>query len=150
MISPEVVFEDRLPTFAEHRAIADAVGWTHAFDEGSLQASLDGSTAGVVAVQDGRAVGMARLVGDGVKYFYVQDLAVLPELHGEGIGAGLLDRLLVWIAAHAPADAFVALFATEQGDALYRSRGFDRGDMTGMFRIVAAQRETSPAAPSAR
>jgi GNAT superfamily N-acetyltransferase len=132
-----VEFADRVPTPAEHRAIAEAVGWTHAFDWRTVEASLAGSTAGVVASRDGRPIGMGRLVGDGVKYFYVQDLAVVPDAQGEGLGSRLLDRLLDWVADHAPSDAFVGLFATAEGDALYRSRGFDRGDMAGMFRIVA-------------
>lgn len=132
-----VEFAGRVPTPAEHRAIAEAVGWTHAFDWSTVEASLAGSTAGVVALRDGRPIGMGRLVGDGVKYFYVQDLAVVPDAQGEGLGSRLLDRLLDWVADHAPSDAFVGLFATAEGDALYRSRGFDRGDMAGMFRIVA-------------
>ncbi|MFE5408739.1 GNAT family N-acetyltransferase [Microbacterium sp. NPDC056569] len=137
MTTSAVAFADRVPTAAEHREIAEAVGWTHAFDWDTIDASLSGSTAGVVALRDGRAIGMGRLVGDGVKYFYVQDLAVVPEAQGERLGARLLDRLLEWVAAHAPSDAFVGLFATAEGDALYRSRGFDRGDMAGMFRIVS-------------
>ncbi|MFF2485033.1 GNAT family N-acetyltransferase [Microbacterium sp. NPDC058062] len=137
MTPSPVEFVDRIPTPAEHRTIAEAVGWTHAFDWDTMDASLAGSTAGVVAVRDGRAIGMGRLVGDGVKYFYVQDLAVVPEAQGEGLGARLLDHLLAWVADHAPSHAFVGLFATAEGDALYRSRGFERGDMAGMFRIVA-------------
>jgi GNAT superfamily N-acetyltransferase len=134
---PAIELADRIPTRAEHRAIAEAVGWTHAFDWDTIGASLAGSIAGVVALQNGVAVGMGRLVGDGVKYFYVQDLAVVPAAQGHGLGTVLLDRLLDQVAAQAPSDAIVGLFATPEGDALYRSRGFAAGDMTGMFRIVA-------------
>ena len=131
-----VEFADRVPTPAEHRAIAEAVGWTHAFDWRTVEASLAGSTAGVVASRDGRPIGMGRLVGDGVKYFYVQDLAVVPRLQGTGLGARLLDRLLASIGDQAPSTAFVGLFATAEGSGLYTSRGFTGGDMTGMFRLV--------------
>ena len=127
---------DRVATAAEHRAIAESVGWTHAFDWNTIDASLSGSVAGVVAVDEDRVVAMGRLVGDGAKYFYVQDLAVIPEAQGSGLGSRVLDRLIELVALRAPSDAFVGLFATPEGSGLYRSRGFSDGDMTGMFRIV--------------
>jgi ribosomal protein S18 acetylase RimI-like enzyme len=85
---------DRLPTPSEHRRLAEAVGWAHAFEWGTMPASLEGSLAGVIALDSGQVIGMGRLVGDGVKYFYVQDLAVLPAYQGRGIGTALLHRLL--------------------------------------------------------
>ncbi|MBA4865621.1 GNAT family N-acetyltransferase [Streptomyces sp. PSKA54] len=127
---------DRLPTPAEHRRLAEAVGWTTAFDWDTTPASLAGSLAGVVAMAGNHVVGMGRLVGDGVKYFYVQDLAVLPAHQGAGIGTALLRRLLDHVASTAPSTAFVGLFATDGAVPLYERSGFTRGDMTGMFRLV--------------
>lgn len=131
-----VDLHDRLPTPDEHRRLAEAVGWSHAFDWASLPASLAGSTLGVVAVDGHEVVGMARVVGDGVKYFAVQDVVVLPAQQGRGIGRALLDRVLGRIAERAPATAFVSLFATVEGGALYRAAGFATGDMVGMTRLV--------------
>ncbi|WP_149830246.1 GNAT family N-acetyltransferase [Streptomyces tailanensis] len=127
---------DRLPTPAEHRRIAEAVGWSNAFDWGTVPASLAGSLTGVVAVEGEDVIGMGRLVGDGVKYFYVQDLAVLPAYQGAGIGTALLRRLLDHAAGTAPSTAFVGLFATDGAVPLYQRHGFTRGDMSGMFRLV--------------
>jgi GNAT superfamily N-acetyltransferase len=135
-VADDLVVVDRLPTPAEHRAIAEAVGWTHAFDWPTLPASLEGSLTGAVAVLEGRVVGMGRLVGDDVKYFYVQDLAVLPQHQGRGIGRVLLDRLLAYVAETAPASAFVGLFSTSEADALYRENEFSPGDLTGLYRLV--------------
>ncbi|WP_127792234.1 GNAT family N-acetyltransferase [Agromyces sp. LHK192] len=136
MRDPLWTIEDRLPTPAEHRRLAEAVGWRDAFDWDSLPRSLAGSTFGVVAVVDAEAVGMARVVGDGVKYFAVQDVAVHPHYQGEGIGRDLVQRALDRIAVLAPSPAFVSLFSTREGADLYESLGFTRGDMTGMFQIV--------------
>lgn len=131
-----VALEDRLPTPEEHRRLAEAVGWSHAFDWPSQPASLAGSTLGVVAVDGGETVGMARVVGDGVKYFMVQDVVVLPARQGRGVGRALVARVLDLIAERAPAPAFVTLFATAEGSGLYRAAGFGVGDMTGMVRVV--------------
>lgn len=128
--------EDRLPTAAEHRELAEAVGWHESFDWVTAPDSLAGSTLGVVAVTESRSIGMARVVGDGVKYFYIQDVAVHPDYQRRGVGVALLRRTLDLIAERAPSPAFVALFATEAGTALYESVGFASGDMAGLFQIL--------------
>jgi GNAT superfamily N-acetyltransferase len=92
--------------------------------------------SGVVAVAGERVVGMGRLVGDGVKYFYVQDVAVIPEYQGQGVGKAIIDQLLLHVAQTAPSTAFVELFSTENATKVYASRGFTAGDMAGMFRLV--------------
>ncbi|WP_120521406.1 GNAT family N-acetyltransferase [Arthrobacter celericrescens] len=127
----------RLPTPEEHRRLAEAVGWSHAFEWETMAAALNGSLAGVVALADGQVIGMGRLVGDGVKFFYVQDLAVLPAYQGQGIGTALLRSLLDYVCRSSPATAFVGLFATEGAQSLYKRDGFTPGDMRGMFRLIA-------------
>jgi ribosomal protein S18 acetylase RimI-like enzyme len=127
---------DRIPSPVEHRALAEAVGWGHAFQWETTPASLESSLFGVVALDGTQVIGMGRLVGDGVMYFYVQDLAVLPAYQGRGVGTALLRRLLDHVARTAPATAFVGLFATDEGVSLYERVGFTSGDMRGMFRLV--------------
>lgn len=127
---------NRLPTPDEHRTIAEAVGWGHAFDWDSMPQSLANSRLGVIATVDDEVVGMGRVVGDGVLYWYIQDVAVLPAYQGTGIGEAMLTRLIEAVAMHAPAAAFVGLFATPEGMPLYRKLGFTEGDMVGMVQIV--------------
>jgi ribosomal protein S18 acetylase RimI-like enzyme len=91
---------------------------------------------GPLAVDGTKVIGMARLVGDGVKYFYVQDVAVLPAYQDLAIGSGLLSRLMHYVARTEPATAFIELFATDGAVALYQREGFTTGDMTGMFPAV--------------
>jgi GNAT superfamily N-acetyltransferase len=128
--------ERRVATPAEHRRLAEAVGWDGAFDWPTMPPALDASLFGVVAVAGDDVVGMGRLVGDGVKYFYVQDVAVEPAWQGRGIGQAIVDALLGWIAEVAPATAFVGLFATEEAMPLYRRNGFGTEGLTGMARLV--------------
>jgi hypothetical protein len=70
--------ERRIPTPGEHRRLAEAVGWADAFDWPTLPRTLDASRFGALALAGGEVVGMGRLVGDGAKYFHVQDVAVDP------------------------------------------------------------------------
>jgi len=48
-------------------------------------ASLAHSVYGVVVVHADQVIGMGRIVGDGFMYFYIQDVAVLPEFQGYGM-----------------------------------------------------------------
>lgn len=52
----------RLPTPSEHRALAVAVGWAHAFRWETMDAFLKGSLAGAVAVDGSQIVGMGGAV----------------------------------------------------------------------------------------
>jgi GNAT superfamily N-acetyltransferase len=128
--------ERRVATADEHRRIAEAVGWSAVFDWATVPRSLERSLFGAVAVIDGVTVGMGRVVGDDVLYFYIQDVAVLPAWQGRGIGQAIVTALLDHIRETAPAAAFVGLFAAPDAMPLYVRNGFAEGDLRGMFRLV--------------
>ena len=128
--------ERRVAALDEHRRLAEAVGWVDAFDWRTMRASLDASLFGVVAVAGHDVVGMGRLVGDGVKYFYVQDVAVDPAWQGRGIGQAIIDVMMAWVADTAPSASFVGVFATEVAMPLYRRAGFGTEGLRGMARLI--------------
>jgi len=39
-------------------------------------------------------IGMARVVGDGAMFFYIQDVVVTPAHQGRGVGTLLLERVM--------------------------------------------------------
>ena len=43
--------------------------------------------------EDGTLLGMGRLVGDGAYICYIQDLIVVPEAQGRGVGSMMIKRL---------------------------------------------------------
>jgi ribosomal protein S18 acetylase RimI-like enzyme len=136
-MSAPIRIEHRLPTPEEHRRLAEAVGWGHAFVWARLPQSLEGSLWGVVALAEDEVVGMGRVVGDGVMYFYIQDVAVLPSHQGQGVGNAVMRALLDRIEPLAP--AFVGLFATDAAMPLYQRLGFTGGDMRGLFQVIQAR-----------
>lgn len=133
-----VTFEDRVPTVEEQRAVAEAVGWLDHFDWETIGGSLERSLHGVVARVDGATVGVGRLVGDGVRYCYVQDVMVDPAASDQGIATQIVERLLDWVRAAAPAEAAVGLFASPEAVSVYEGLGFRvaDGDPQGMTLTV--------------
>ena len=131
-----LTYVERVPTYEEHRALAERVGWRDAFRWEAIPGSLAGSCCGVVVIDDGRVVGMGRAVGDGAFFFYLQDIAVDPDRRREGIGREITRRLVAQVHRMAGGDAFIGLFATDEAVGLYRAMGFDDASMHGLWQVV--------------
>jgi len=116
---------DRPPTPEEFGELIEAVGWTRFTNLEALPAAIAGSLFWVVAEQAGRVVGMGRLVGDGARFVYVQDLMVRPGFQRRGIGSAILDRLLDYVSRHTPRKVHVHLFTDERTAGFYRRYGFE-------------------------
>jgi GNAT superfamily N-acetyltransferase len=130
------ILEERAPTVDEYRRLRDAVGWGEMTDEG-LAAGLASSLYSCVVLDEGEAVACGRVIGDGGMYFYVQDVIVLPEYHGRGLGGLVMDAVIRYLGRAAKPGAFVGLMAAQNAEGFYERYGFQRrpDDRPGMFRV---------------
>jgi aralkylamine N-acetyltransferase len=88
--------------------------WKEEFKSEDLRYLITGSFAFAVATETktGRAIGMGRVIADGVSDGYIQDLVVLPQYRKSGVGtqivAVLVNRCLqsgiTWIGLIAEPD----------------------------------------------
>lgn len=100
-----------------------------------------------VAICDEKVVGMGRIVGDGVMYWYIQDVCILPEYQGQGIGSAIVNRLLQYVNEFGMPDTEtrVSLMAAKGKDKFYEKLGFssrpnaNRGP--GMEKVIRIIRE---------
>ena len=60
-----------------------------------VEKALKNNLFDVTAVYNGEVIGMGRLVGDGYMYWYLQEIIVLPEFQGQGIGTRIQPRELL-------------------------------------------------------
>jgi len=90
----------------------------------------------VTAICDGEVVGMGRLVGDGAMYWYLQEIIVLPEYQGKGIGKSIVNRLLEYIEQNtiSGTNVSVGLTAATGKDAFYEKFGFSKS--LGMTKYI--------------
>ncbi|ETX14479.1 GNAT family acetyltransferase [Roseivivax halodurans JCM 10272] len=93
---------------------------------------LEGSLHVVTARERARLVGMGRVVGDGGCFAQIVDIAVDPEFRRQGIGTGILERLIAWAEAELPASCDLSLIADPGSFELYKRFGFEI--RTGMVR----------------
>ena len=112
------------PEVEEYRALRSAAGLTPRSRSAALAGLPNTVAAAVVRTQDGRAVAMARAVGDGLNYEVV-DVAVEPAHQGRGLGKQVMAELMRRLRAIAPAEAYVSLIADGEAHRLYAQYGFE-------------------------
>lgn len=127
-----VSFVRRLPSLEEYKALIDAVGWTAFNNLDAAAKSLPQSLFSIVAEVEGRCVGLARVIGDGAQFFYLMDVAVMPDLQGRGLGTGLMNEIVEYLQTHAPDRAMVGLYTGAGLSTFYERFGF-RGPATGLY-----------------
>ncbi|MDD1668657.1 MAG: GNAT family N-acetyltransferase [Methanomicrobiales archaeon] len=119
-------------------ALYRSAGWWHdgEDDPSQIPGIIRGSLAFIVAVdpESGKAVGMGRAISDGVSDAYIQDLVVLPEYQGRGIGRAILRRILA--ECRERGIGWIALIAEGGTGGFYRELGFEveKGDLSMMYR----------------
>jgi len=127
----------RLPTLEEYKKICIGVAWEEYMNFNIVEAALEESLFGVVIQYKNKTVGMGRVIGDGKIYFYIQDVAVLPEHQNKGIGKLIMNSISKYLEEKAPDKAFIGLFAANGKESFYNRYGFNKyKGMPGMFRVI--------------
>ncbi|MGD9979733.1 MAG: GNAT family N-acetyltransferase [Hyphomonadaceae bacterium] len=115
----------RAPTREEYERLCRAVGWRDDVNYAVAGVALDNSLFQIVAEIDGDIVGMARVVGDGAMFFYVQDVAVAPPHQGKGVGTRMIQAIRDWLIVNAPPKAQALVFEADGKRGFYQELGFE-------------------------
>ena len=127
-------------TCEDYCRLRTSVGWNNWAEE-QVRRALGRSLHTVTAVEQGRTVAMARLVGDGI-YSTLVDVVVQPEHQGKGIGRHMVSLLLDRLQKELPAGGrgSVQLIAEPGKEPFYERLGFRRlpheSCGSGMRRII--------------
>jgi GNAT superfamily N-acetyltransferase len=79
----------------------------------------------VIVLLDGETpVGCARVIGDGVLTFLVQDVLVVPKMQRKGIGSKVMELVLGHLETIAQPGAFIGLMAAPGTEAFFARHGF--------------------------
>lgn len=102
-------------------------------EPGICQKAFQGSAAAAFAFVDGKMIGFARAISDGVRQAAIYDVALLPEYQGKGIGGMLIESIMQKL----PGCNFI-LYSNLGKEAFYEKMGFRRLK-TGMAKFVNAE-----------
>ena len=128
--------EHAMPTPEAFKALRDSAGWG---DIGLAQARqiLDNTRLGVTAYDGKMAIGMARVIGDGVINVYIQDVVIAPHYQGKGVGRAVISALISGMRASIPENCTIGLLAAAGQEQFYSSFRFitrpDKDYGAGMF-----------------
>lgn len=100
--------------------------WKENYDKAGLPSLIAGSFAFAVAIDKKlkKAIGMGRVLSDGVSDAYIQDLIVFSEYRGNQIGTALVQALIDF--CHTKGVMWIGLIAEPGTDPFYLTLGFSR------------------------
>lgn len=114
----------RLPTVIEYNELRRLAQWPE-FDANLVKQGLANTLCSVVAEDDeGRAVGMGRVVGDNAIYFHIQDVIVRPEFQRQGVGKLIMTELLKYVEINGGRNTNVGLMCSKGREPFYQEFGF--------------------------
>ena len=98
--------------------------WKDSYDPSGIKKLIEGSFVFAVVVDSasGKAIGMGRILSDGVSDAYLQDLVILPKYRGKGIGRKLVEVLLDYCLSRRI--LWIGLISEPGQDGFYSSLGF--------------------------
>ena len=91
-----------------------------------IEKALENSIYSVSICIGGEVIGMGRLVGDGARIFYIQDVCIYPAFQGKGIGKLIVEKLLDYIKNNSIANTTVTvgLMSAKGKEEFYHRLGF--------------------------
>ncbi|AOZ90842.1 GNAT family N-acetyltransferase [Paenibacillus crassostreae] len=127
---------NRVPTIKEYINLCNAVGWKDYMNFDVAEESLAQSLFTVVIQYEDQIIGMGRVIGDGKIYFYIQDVAIIPEHQNKGVGNLIMSAITGFLKENAPEKSFVGMFASQGKETFYQKYGFNQHEgMTGIFGV---------------
>lgn len=138
------MLEQNTLTAEEFCALQQSVGFGLP-DEDQVADALRASLVTYKYVENSRTLGMGRVVGDGARIFYLQDVFIHPDAQRRGVGTAIVDALLNWIRSTLPEGrtVTVALMAATGKEPIYERFGFNirpnAHQGSGMQRTLTAE-----------
>jgi ribosomal protein S18 acetylase RimI-like enzyme len=120
----QVEFEENVLTATQFLTLRESIGWTGKLHQ--IEKAIEKGLYNIIAKDEGRIIGMGRLVGDGIMYWYMQDVIILPQYQGKGIGKQMVERMLQYIQQNSMSGttATVGLMAAQGKEPFYEKWDF--------------------------
>ena len=106
------------PSTDEFLCLRSQVGWAEIHVNLAKQ-SLENSLFHVTIRKKSQLIAMARVVGDGAMYFYIQDVIVAPKYQNLGLGTVLMKHVEDYLAQYAQQGATISLLAAKGKEEFY-------------------------------
>ena len=119
-------YQENVLCYEDYCRLRESVGWTN-FSKEQTQAALSNSLYAVAVFENSQAVGMGRLIGDGM-YLVIADIVVNPVYQGKGIGSKIVSMLIEYTTKELPdgGRTSIQLISEKGKEPFYEKLGFKR------------------------
>ena len=117
-------YKENMLCYEDYYSLRKCVGWSN-FSVEQVQKVLNNSLYTVIAVENNQAVGMGRLIGDGM-YYLIVDMIVHPAYQEKGVGSKITNMLIKYVNDVTPVGgrSSIQLIAEKGKEAFYEKMGF--------------------------
>ena len=135
MISSDYTYEERRISVDEYQKLRAFTDWNMFGDE-LIEEALSRDLYSLVVYKAWELVAMARVIGDGAIYYYIQDLIVHPDFRNQGVATSVMNKIEAFLSKNAAHNSFIGLMAAEGTESFYINFGFRKrpGSAPGMFK----------------
>jgi len=78
-----------------------------------VEIALKNSLFAVCAIWQEQVIGYGRVIGDGGMYYYIQDVFVMPDHQGKGVGREIMNAIMNYFRLNVPGSALIGLMSAE-------------------------------------
>ncbi len=98
--------------------------WKDSYKSSSIESLIKGSYGFAVVIKKdaGKAIGMGRLISDGISDAYIQDLVILDDYRGQGLGEKLVNFLVDYCLSKGI--KWIGLISEPGQETFYYNQGF--------------------------
>jgi predicted GNAT family N-acyltransferase len=121
----EIIVSELVPTATEYIGLRARMGWG-AIDEEVAVKTIQAAAFTACLRHNGRLIGLARVMGDGVMYFFLADLIIDSEFRGGGHGDRLMRVVTAYFDRSAKPGATITLLPLNGREMFYERFGFVR------------------------
>ena len=129
-------------TVEQYQILRKTTGWD-LINDVPVSIALKNDLFSIGVFDDQAIIGMGRVIGDGAIYFYIQDVAVLPEYHKQGVGSLIMDHIENYLNENTNKNSFIGLMAAKGVKEFYKKYHYlERpSDRPGMYKIMKNSEE---------
>lgn len=119
-------YQENVLCYEDYYRLRESVGWAN-FSKEQTQAALDNSLYTIVVFENSQAVGMGRLIGDGM-YLIIADIVVNPAYQRKGIGSEIISMIIEYATKELPerGRTSIQLISEKGKEPFYEKMGFKR------------------------
>lgn len=119
-------YQENVLCYEDYYRLRESVGWAN-FSKEQTQAVLNNSLYTVAVFENNQAVGMGRLIGDGM-YLIIADIVVDSAYQRKGIGSEIINMLIEYATKELPngGRTSIQLISEKGKEPFYEKLGFKR------------------------